>query len=248
MRKNFLNYLVSLKKIFNISFFLKKIFFIFCFFFIFVQATTIDKQDFFKQLKDKHAHQLPNFFKVELESSVVSLQFKVIPKEMILFKETPRLFLLFKKKNHPILILEGVLEYYVNYFAPYESIIQNTGIFFGIDYYDNYQKFSKEFDFKVIEIQGGFKAKVREKEGLRGDYAEYLFNKDLVLNKVIFYKKKIKHGESKIFYRKFKQWTIPKKIIISFVKPEIGGLKEFSIHFKDYLTEEKLGEKFFLKK
>lgn len=213
-------------------------------------AKQIDAEQFFKELKALNQKNYPDFFKVKLESSVLELQKKTFPPEMIEFNQEPTLYMLFKKSRSPILTLEGVLEYYKNYFTPYESIIENTGIFLGVDSYDSYKKFSDEYLIRVdTQSTGGYKFSVREREGLKGDYGEYFFNNEKKLIRINFYQDDKLHGHTLVFYKKLNDHTdkqVPSKMIVRYEKPEIGGLKEFSISFLEYDTDPSLGKDFFL--
>lgn len=225
---------------------LKSIIFVICFYGL-LFSQPLDPKIFFNKIQKKNQQILPEFFKVLIESSVIDLQKETFPPEMLEFNKQPNLYLLFKKGYSPILHLEGVLEYYANYFAPYEKVIQNTGIFLGVDNYNSFKKFSKEFLIRSYTTSYGYRFKVREREGLSGDYGEYFYNRELELSRINFYKDGKLHGTMKVFYKKINDSkSVPSKAVINYEKPEIGGLKEFSLNFTKYETNPKLGDKFFL--
>ncbi len=154
---------------------------------------------------------------------------------MVLFNQTPELFLEAKKNASPKLVLTGVQPFYKNYFSPYEEFITKAGLFIGVDDYNSLNLLEKDFYFKAEEKPREIIVSLREKEGLPGDYAEYFYNKSYILKKAFFYENQEKSLEITFFNQKRGKFTFPKRMrVIIFNSNVLQKRKNKSQYFIDF--------------
>lgn len=198
-------------------------------------AETLDFSEVFEKIRKKNEKDLGKKIDARLESALLSLQLKNIPAEMVEFGKKPELRLVFHQGKKPNLVLENVSPFYSSFFSPYEEILQKSGLFLGVDNHRSLESFSKEFIIeKVIKTDYDIKATVREKEGLKGDYAIFHYDENYQLKHADFYE----NGEltviASFFFKKLNsEKTVPFRISIKFQK-EQDAANHFLVNLKDY--------------
>ena len=195
------------------------------------QTKKIDVNDFFMKLKKQNTSLFGKGFSSSLESTLIKAQLKNIPSDMIEFEKKPRLVLKFASGKKPLLVLENVSPFYANYFLPYEEIIQKSGLFLGVDDFNSYQSFIKEYQIqKLLKVAGGYSATIRQHDGLDGDYATFFFDENLKIKRADFFESNTVSASLKFF---FDEKTLPKRLVLEISKDN-DKVDHFIINFKNY--------------
>ena len=206
---------------------------------LFVNLASQSLAEIFSQIKAVNERDYPSRFSCSLKSTIINLQLKNIPPEMIEFNQKPELLLSLTKKKSPKLKLKGVLPFYQNYFLPYEDFIARSGLFIGVDNYSDFKSLEKEFSVKIAsqnrDQKQSFRILLSEKGGLPGDYGEYFFNEEKKLTKSVYYENNRESVNLTFFYQKIKDHVIPKRIIVRVLNPnKLDQIKSVSEYFIDF--------------
>lgn len=206
------------------------------FFSVALAAETLDKTKVFEKIRINNERDLGKKIEARLDSSLLSLQLKNIPKEMIEFGKKPELYLIFHQGKKPKLALKNVSPFYSSFFSPYEEILQKSGLFLGVDNHRTLESFSKEFIIEKIEkTTNDIKATVKGKDGLEGDYAIFYYDDDYQLKHADFYEANELTAIASFFFKKAdNNKRVPFRISIKFQK-EQDAANNFLVNLKDYL-------------
>lgn len=206
------------------------------FFSVAFAAETLDNATVFEKIKAGNEKDLGKKIEARLESSLLSLQLKNIPKEMVEFGKKPELYLIFHRGKKPELVLKNVSPFYNSFFSPYEEILQKSGLFLGVDNHRTLESFSKEFTIEKIEkTTNDIKAMVKEKDGLEGDYAIFYYDDDYRLKHADFYEANELTAIASFFFKKAENnKRVPFRLSIKFQK-EQDAANHFLVNLKDYL-------------
>ncbi|BBM89854.1 hypothetical protein COTS27_01567 [Spirochaetota bacterium] len=175
----------------------------------------------YETIKKANNDRLPKYFSARLSAATVSLQIKNVPKEMIDFGKKPELHFHFKKNGAPRLVLNNVADFYKNFFAPYEEIFARSGLFLGIDGSSGKERFLQQFSVSAPKkSEEGASITIRERKGLPGDYAEYLFDDNWLIKQALFYEANTQTSEVKFYFTRKNNYTLPKRILVYLTGPQ----------------------------
>ena len=202
------------------------------------------KKEIYNKIKKANEIYLPVEFSAKIDGLLIDLQMRNIPEDMIEFQKEPELYFYFKQGFLPKLLLKNVLPYYENFFSPFEKMIIQSGLFLGIDNYNSYKKFAKEYSFKLVFFdETGYQIRVIEKEGLNGDFGIYHFGLNWRIKKVVLFEERKQSLEIFFFYKKYKKYQLPKRLLVKLAESSEGP-KEFFIDFSEYKLEKLKQEMF----
>ena len=215
--------------------FLRKLFLNFLFLF-FISLFSQGLAELFLEIKQVNEKNYPKYFSCALISTIITLQLKNIPPNMVEFNQEPTLYLSLTQKKPPQLKLKGVLPFYENYFLPYEELMGKAGLFIGVDNYFEFSSLQKAFNIEVMEKEKTTILTLSEKDSLPGDYGKYFFDEKKRLVKSAYYENNLESVNLSFFYQKKKQYTLPKRIIVRVIKPrkldQVENISQYFIDFK----------------
>lgn len=176
----------------------------------------------------------PDEFRCKLSSPLVDAQLNSIPRDKVVFGTFPRAEMIFKKGMGFRLMVRNVDDYYTRKLGIFEDILEKSGLLVTLGRRNNWALFNRQYELSDLGADGagGRKVKVREREGLPGDYGIYFLTADGTMTRSEYYEENKLKAQMNLAYQ-----TVGKSQMISTLTLVVPGdkvLANLAVRFSDY--------------
>lgn len=176
----------------------------------------------------------PQEFRCKLLSPLVDAQLGSIPRDKVVFGTFPRAEMIFKKGLGFRLMVRNVDDYYVRKLGIFEDVLEKSGLLVTQGRRNTWALFSRQYELTDLgaDGNGGRRVRVREREGLPGDYGIYTLGPDWTMTRTEYYE------ENKLRATMTLTWQpVGKFQVLSLMSLQVPGdklLANLAIRFADY--------------
>jgi hypothetical protein len=200
-------------------------------------AKPMPASELFGALQEAADRNTPEHLRCRIASPLVDAQIRQIPKDKIEFNATPYAELLFKKGVGFRLMVRHVDDYYVRKLGIFEDILEQSGLFVGVGRRNTWALFTRAWDLSELppDEAGLRRLKVRERDGIPGDYGIYFMSQDWVLQKSEFYEGNKVRATLALTWQKLGAVQVVSALALAV--REDKNLSSLSVRFTDFKFE-----------
>ncbi|MBN8215294.1 MAG: hypothetical protein J0L75_01570 [Spirochaetes bacterium] len=196
-------------------------------------AVSMTPAELFNALQQAADRNTPEHLRCRIVSPLVDAQIRQIPRDKIEFNAVPYAELLFKKGVGFRLMVRHVDDYYVRKLGIFEDILEQSGLFVGVGRRNTWALFSRAWEISELPEEGGLRRiKVRERDGLPGDYGIYYLSADWTLQKSEFFEGNQIRATLALSWQKLGEVSVVSTLALSV--REDKRLTNLSVRFTDF--------------
>lgn len=200
----------------------------------FSQEGPVSPAEIFARMQKLADSTTPDEFRCKLTSPLVDAQLNSVPRDKVVFGTFPRAEMIFKKGMGFRLMVRNVDDYYTRKLGIFEDILEKSGLLVTLGRRNNWALFSRQYELTDMGADGtgGRKVKVREREGLPGDFGIYFLTADGAMARSEYYEENKLKAQMTLAYQ-----AVGKSQMISTLTLVVPGdkvLANLAVRFSDY--------------